>query len=78
MDRDLFLTLMSKGEEVVLIKEVEEEEKDLEVTITSISQLLLLWEWCREWITKFNNPRVSSLKISEIKYSLERRLRLKT
>lgn len=44
MDRDLFLTLMSKGEEVVLIKEVEEEEKDLEVTITSISQLLLLWE----------------------------------
>ena len=44
MDRDLFLTLMSKGEEVVLIKEVEEEEKDLKVTITLISNLLLFWE----------------------------------
>ena len=44
MDRDLSLILMSKGEEEVPIKEVEEEEKDLKVTITSISNLLLFWE----------------------------------
>ena len=44
MDRDLSLILMSKGEEEVPIKEVEEEEKDLKVTITLISNLLLFWE----------------------------------